>query len=45
MPLSDDWNAAAVPWKLVLMVAGRVSRASRPDAARPPRPAKRRAAG
>ena len=25
---SEDWKACAVPWKLVLMVAGRVCRAS-----------------
>ena len=28
MPVSDDWKAAATPWKLVRMVAGRDSRAS-----------------
>ncbi len=25
-PLNEDWNACAVPWKVVLKVAGRISR-------------------
>ena len=28
MPVKEDWNAAAVPWKSVRTVAGSVSRAA-----------------
>ena len=28
MPVSDDWNAAAVPWNVVRTVSGSVSRAT-----------------